>query len=156
MPFFFAQNDGSISFCGDQDHMYPDPRGMGYPFDKIWSSRVTNASATVSDIVASKPHIKLSEFKIYRETEVYEGEESPCNHTIANITWEGTIKHFFTSQDINCMREYHIDLNNKECVRENAKIIYKKVASHAMPLYEKKWSDERVSEFKEWMDGCFP
>lgn len=57
----------SLSFCGIEDADYPDPRGMGYPFNKKWQNKI-DSNASVESIVAGLPHIKLSRFRIYRYT----------------------------------------------------------------------------------------
>lgn len=65
----------SISFCGAKDDDYPDPRGMGYPFDKTWDERV-NSTASVESIVERQPHTKLGRITIYRYMKPYdEGKE---------------------------------------------------------------------------------
>lgn len=56
----------SLSFCGAKDNTYPDPRGMGYPFDKLWEERA-NSDLGIEEVVENKRHIKLSEFTIYRK-----------------------------------------------------------------------------------------
>ncbi len=63
--FLFIQDKltGSLSFCGVADDDYPDPRGMGYPFNKKWKR---SADSTVESIVAGLHHMKLSRFTIYR------------------------------------------------------------------------------------------
>lgn len=72
----FLQDDQthSLSFCGVANDDYPDPRGMGYPFNKKWRSRI-NSDSSVESIVTGLPHIKISRFSIYRYTKTHVDEE---------------------------------------------------------------------------------
>jgi tyrosinase len=50
---------GSMSFCGVKDADYPDKRPMGYPFDRPFSGKVSDALAR-ADLI----HIATRDFKI--------------------------------------------------------------------------------------------
>ena len=158
----------SISFCGANDGEYPDQLGMGYPFDKTWDSRV-KSTASIREIVADKPHIKLYDFKIKRYTKPYEGN---LDHLPpSDITWEKDIKGFFTSEDRQCMIKETkkarpspkqtpiLDLADKESVMAWASDIYFEVFVGDMPadpVEQEKWKDgKRTADFKEWMEHGF-
>ena len=52
---------------------YPDPRGMGYPFNKTWIElQPPNQSSSIMAVVKQKKHISTSKFKIYRIVKNYE------------------------------------------------------------------------------------
>lgn len=145
----------AVSFCGAKDHKYPDPRGMGYPFNKTWDRRM-NSTAPVREIIKDLPHIMITDFVIYRSTKLYQGStDDPHPDPPSHITWEKTIKGFFTEKDIKCMSKYKIYLNDKKSVVAKAPVIYSAVQSGNMPQGETRWSKEKVATFKMWMDsGC--
>lgn len=151
----------SISFCGaTNEGEYPDDRGMGYPFNKTWDSRV-HSTASVRDIVKNMPHIKLYDFKIKRYTRQYNG--TLTHLPPSTITWDNKIKNFFTDKDVQCMKEitqsthpdHVLDLRDKKSVKYWASDIYYECFLTDMPLdYDEKliWQKEgRVADFKEWM-----
>ena len=149
----------SISFCGASGGEYPDPRGMGYPFDKTWDSRV-HSTASVRDIVAKFPHIKLYDFKIQRIMKLYQGESHPPPPT---VTWDNKIKGFFTEQDIGCMKSVEsnrFDLSKKSDVVKHASDIYCETFIGDMPLNDdekKVWAaEDRPADFKTWMLSGYP
>lgn len=143
----------SLSFCGAQDDKYPDPRGMGYPFDKTWARRL-DSTTSVRDIIEKVlPHTKLYDFKIYRYTNLYQGSTSD-NGDPDNITWENTIKNFFTQRDYECMK-WKFDLRKHDSVALHAGEIYDAVEKGVMPKGEAHWSREKVDTFKKWKEaGC--
>ena len=142
---------------------------MGYPFDKTWTSRAKDSHTSVRDIVANKPHIKLYDFKIKRQTQNYEGNLD--NLPPSDITWEKNISKFFIKDEVEKMIEHTtdkrpdglgvLDLSSKKSVVEWASIIYYEISSGDMPdayneqekeQKEKYWSDgKRAAAFKEWM-----
>ena len=143
-----------ISFCGAKDHKYPDPRGMGYPFNKTWDRRM-NSTAPVREIIKDLPHTMITDFVIYRSTKLYQGSTDDSDlHPSHDITWENTIKGFFTERDVNCMSG-KFNLTDKGSVAANAPLIYGVVKSGKMPKGENRWSNEKVSTFNAWMvSGC--
>ena len=134
-------------------NQYPDKRGMGYPFDKTWKSRI-NSSVSVREIVKDLPHVMISDFTIYRFTKLYEGCQHDSNGYSNNVTWENTIRNFFTRSEINCMRP-RFNLDNKESVALNAGIIYEVVKDGVMPPGNP-WNTTWVHEFRKWMCAGFP
>ena len=125
---------------------------MGYPFDKSWERR-RNSTTPVREIVKDLPHILISDFTIYRSTKLYQGYEHHPSH---KITWDNTIKDFFTVRVIRCMKvNGDFDLGNRQSVKANVGQIYAAVKSRTMPKGDAAWSVTRVATFKEWMDsGC--
>lgn len=128
---------------------------MGYPFDKIWLRRL-NSTATVPEIIDDLPHTKLCEFKIYRYTKMYQGPES-TPQILTNVTWEDTVKDFFTTKDVECMiAAADFNLGDKQDVIFHAPAIYYQVKTGKMPLDEERWSAEKVADFKTWIDAGTP
>ena len=141
----------SLSFCGAQDEKYPDPRGMGYPFNKTWKTR-EDTTASVRSIIDGLPHTKLYDFTIYRYTKFFQGSTPPPEPD--KITWDNTIKDFFTGADVKCMKST-FDLRSQADVKVNAGRILDAVESGRMPLGKTRWNDEKVHTFKIWMEaGC--
>ena len=142
-----------MSFCGAKDDKYPDPRGMGYPFDKAWF----NTSSEMYEAVKGLDHVKLWDFKIYRETKLYQGKKVTVE---GDISWENTIKYLFTDADAVYMDDkYKIDLKNKEDVIRYRILIYDEVKDGTIQEInkpEKKWSDEDAAKFEAWIDAGYP
>ena len=142
----------STSFCGITDHKYPDPRGMGYPFNKTW--KITkNSTASIRQIIMDHPHTMISDFIIYRSTKQYES----CTVSYPpqqNITWGNTIKDFFTPADVKCMK-WRFDLDEKESVKYYAGVIYEVLKDGTMPPGDS-WNATKVAIFKTWMCSGFP
>ena len=131
---------------------------MGYPFDKTWARRV-NSTDPVPKIIDGLPHVKLYDFKIYRYTKLYQGDHSkPPPKT--DITWENTIKGFFTPRDVDCMKKNgNFDLSDKKSVEVHAGEIYNMLSTGKMPPEssgEKTWSKEKLAQFEAWMNSDFP
>lgn len=155
-----ASDDGtqSTSFCGAKDGKYPDPRGMGYPFDKTWTQRV-NSTTTVPEIVKGLPHVKLCQFRIYRHTELYQQPKvAKLPIPDADITWDKKIKAFFTKTDRDCMliNNGRFDLGKKEDVKEYADRIYIQVNEGGMPIGGPQWDSVKVATFQRWIGLGFP
>lgn len=126
---------------------------MGYPFDKTWSRRI-DSTANVSEIIQDLPHVKLCDFKIYCHTKLYQGEvEKP--HPPTDITWDNTIKDFFTPWDVSCMNS-KFNLADKSSVATHAPAIYGQVKNGTMPKGEERWPQSKVEKFKMWMDADYP
>ena len=158
--YLFVQNaqdntTHAVSFCGAKDRKYPDPRGMGYPFDKTWERRMYS-TAPVREIIQNLPHAMISDFTIYRSTKLYQGSTGSNPPPHSDITWENTIKYFFTDSEIECMKPHGIDLGNKKSVADHAGEIYLEVKSGDMPQGGPRWNSEKVSKFKEWKDSDCP
>lgn len=134
---------------------------MGYPFDKTWNSRV-DSTASVTKIIENLPHTKLCDFTIYRKTKLYEGDDTPTPPPgpPSKITWESTIKKFFTERDIKCMKPLGVDLSSHAAVKFRAEDILGMVRSGKMPKPEgsnpeRPWSKEKVETFGKWSAaGC--
>ncbi|XP_019858840.1 PREDICTED: tyrosinase family protein asqI-like [Amphimedon queenslandica] len=146
----------SMSFCGAKDNKYPDPRGMGYPFDKAWF----RTSSEMREAIKGLDHVKLSEFKIYRKTQLYQGRIVTVE---GDISWENTIQYFFTQNDASyMMKEYKIDLTKKKDVIRYRMFIFGLVEDGTVPVdgntneKKSKWSDDKITKFEAWIDADFP
>ena len=73
---------------------------------------------------------------------------------VADPTWLGDIRHFFTAQDKRCMGAY-IDLSTYAGVKANHVRIYATTKNKSMPKGAPPWSDERVQTFRNWIDNGF-
>ncbi|XP_011409168.1 PREDICTED: tyrosinase family protein asqI-like [Amphimedon queenslandica] len=142
----------SISFCGAKDDKYPDERGMGYPFDKAWFTTSSEMQEAIMDL----QHVKLSEFKIYRETKLYEGRKVSLK---GDISWENTIQSLFTKSDKKYMSDnYNIDLEKKSDVIRYRMFILGLFengtddASGNLP----KWDSDKLAKLEAWIDADFP
>ncbi|KAL2850685.1 Di-copper centre-containing protein [Aspergillus pseudoustus] len=162
----------SISFCGAnvKAQTYPDPRGMGYPFDRAWSQLTdaeTGKISLASIIGADKPDnpdypfLTSSEFKIFRTYNWCKAQAVPPP---TDVTWHNTIKYYFKERDIACMRsEYGYSLGQYEDVVYHHANIYEATVSGRMPLqmapYTQKkpdpehplWTAEMCENFRAWM-----
>lgn len=69
------------------------------------------------------------------------------------LTYTADIRPLFRPQDISCMRLRRVLLADAQwmCVPANAKHVYDKVCTGAMPP-DAAWPPERVALFKQWMD----
>ncbi|KAK5656469.1 hypothetical protein OQA88_4852 [Cercophora sp. LCS_1] len=76
------------------------------------------------------------------------------------ITWDNAVKNYFTAEDVQCMIDNGgFDLSKKEDVKANAQAIYRRTKNGSMPMTDdpaRKWSGERVANFKAWIDAGFP
>ena len=66
----------------------------------------------------------------------------------------------FTKTDIEHMQGFGVELDDYDYMKDpdNAKAVYDQVWSGAMPppdSGEDRWSDDKVTLFKEWMDGGY-
>ena len=153
----------AISFCGaeagcdveNEPAKYPDPRGMGYPFDKTWDELQVTKTPTIDQVVADLPHALLSNFKIYSTTKNY--QPPAVDPPPTDITWENTIKDFFTEEDVKCMK-WKFDLSSHDDVKANAGEINNATSgpNPPMPKDEKKWTKEMSTKFQEWMSADCP
>ncbi len=121
---------------------------MGYPFDKTWEERV-KYPLSVPEIVEKLPHTILGEFTIYRTTKLYESASAPP--VPGDVTWDNTIKAFFTEKDKKCMK-FKFDLGNHGEVALHAQEIYDATSSGRMPQGEAAWTAEMVDKFHTWMN----
>jgi len=92
---------------------------------------------------------------------VAQGEHTTVKMSDSAITWENTIKGYFTKRDIECMKKArNIDLGSYDDVKDNADDIYTQVSSGRMPKNptpeDATWTTEKVNNFKTWKDGGFP
>ncbi|KAJ5531866.1 hypothetical protein N7527_005259 [Penicillium freii] len=159
----------SISFCGAniKDQTYPDPRGMGYPFDRAWRQLTLAKSGQISlaSIIAPDnqeyPFLTSSEFKIFR---TYNWRNPKAVIPPTDVTWHNTIKGYFKDQDIACMRsEYGYNLGHYEDVVYHHANIYEATVSGRMPLQmppatqqnpdpaHPLWTPEMCKNFRAWM-----
>lgn len=70
------------------------------------------------------------------------------------ITWNQYIRGFFSTGEAQCMAIKEINLTSYESVKKHIIIIYEMVSNKKMPP-SNPWSDDRIAEFKKWMDdGC--
>ncbi|KAF4764550.1 hypothetical protein HAV15_001432 [Penicillium sp. str.  len=175
----------SHSFCGatkkddsnndvpDAGTTYPDPRGMGYPFNRAWYDLERpdkdTSQLSVDKIIRNNrdyPYLAVRDFNIYRQTRYDHPatEDSGPN----NITWFGTIKGYFKDQDKACMQsEYGYNLQQYEDVAYHHHNIYYATATGRMPLqmgqYTQNdpdpkhplWTPKMCKKFKRWtLHGC--
>lgn len=73
------------------------------------------------------------------------------------ITWNDPIKSYFSSSDIGHMKQVQpqIDLANYASVKDNAVLIYQRVADKTMPPGSP-WKDEWIANFKTWVEAGTP
>jgi hypothetical protein len=72
------------------------------------------------------------------------------------ITWNVPIKTYFTSYDITHMKQVQpqIDLGDYTSVKDNAVLIYPRLADKSMPPGG--WVDEWIQNFKDWIEAGYP
>jgi len=159
----------SLVFCGanipgSYPGKYPDPRGAGYPFDRIWTQEL-GSTKTRREILAEYRHIATYKFSIYRRTLYYIPQPVPPPGE--KITWE-TIQPYFTPLDVQCMlEEYTFDFSKYEVVKIHSGMIYdslfhKRMPKQMEPFTPEKpnpktpfWTDEQLINFQSWMQsGC--
>lgn len=75
---------------------------------------------------------------------------------VANPTWSQNIKEMFTERDISCMQGFGIHLDNYDSVKAHATAIRDRVKSGSMPKGGKRWSQDMVQTFENWMKNGFP
>ena len=87
MLTFQDEETNSLSFCGVGDEDYPDPLGMGYPFNKKFVAQTPNVP--IGTTLSEYSHIKLSRFKIYRydKLEVDDDEIKKDNLLVSFQNW---------------------------------------------------------------------
>ncbi|HEY2737364.1 MAG TPA: hypothetical protein VGK45_03105 [Thermoanaerobaculia bacterium] len=72
------------------------------------------------------------------------------------ITWNDPIKTYFTAYDIQHMKQVQpqIDLGDYTSVKDNAVLIYPRLADGTMPPGG--WVDEWINNFKAWIEAGSP
>ncbi len=72
------------------------------------------------------------------------------------ITWNDPIKTYFTAYDIQHMKQVQpqIDLGDYTSVKDNAVLIYPRLADGTMPPGG--WVDEWIKNFKDWIEAGSP
>ncbi|KAJ5597685.1 hypothetical protein N7537_007769 [Penicillium hordei] len=177
----------SHSFCGaakkggskdddpdaDKNTTYPDPRGMGYPFNRAWYDLERTDQDTsllsIDKIIRDNnnyPYLAVQDFNIYRQTQY----SHPASKDIGpnNVTWFGTIQGFFKDQDKACMQsEYGYNLQQYEDVAYHHHNIYYATVTGRMPLQmyphtqhnpdpdHPLWTKKMCEKFKRWtLHGC--
>ncbi|KAB5516965.1 hypothetical protein GE09DRAFT_1159092 [Coniochaeta sp. 2T2.1] len=163
----------AVSYCGSMqaDRKYPDPRGMGYPFNQEWTQNInTGGVANLSTIIADNktyPFMATSSFRVFRTTKPFV-DTMPGPSPIRNITWFDPIKAYFQPGDVVCMvHEYGYDLSDYNDVVLHGAAIYDAVLHKRMPLQmspytqEKPdpkhpmWTDDMCHNFNAWLQsGC--
>ncbi|KAH6873586.1 Hemocyanin, ig-like domain-containing protein [Coprinopsis sp. MPI-PUGE-AT-0042] len=186
VAFCIATNDAvsddvkapALSYCGamNSERKYPDPRGMGYPFNQVWTQHIEpdkdGRNAKLSDIItdsATYPFLTTTEFEIYRNTKPFLSSEiDPPPVPVGNITWYDTIQKYFLPGDVTCMKfEYGYDLSDYDDVMLHSGAIYDACSNKRMPLQmppftqdnpdpdHPMWSQQMCDNFKIWMfNGC--
>ncbi|KAF7184228.1 hypothetical protein CNMCM7691_004853 [Aspergillus felis] len=165
----------SLSYCGalQEDRKYPDPRGMGYPFNRMWTQQVEDKTGKVSiSSIASNnrayPFITTSTFKLFRTTQLF--QKNVLNPVIpqSSVTWFNTIKDYFLPSDRSCMlQEYGYDLSSYDDVSLHSAAIYDATVHKRMPLQMPPWTQEnpdpnhplwtaeKCNNFNAWrLNGC--
>ncbi len=77
------------------------------------------------------------------------------------VTWEGTIKDYFTDEDVTHMLTYGIDLRSYDDVKAHSVDIYSRVTStddgfRMPPPPREPWIIEWQDNFKIWIDTGYP
>jgi hypothetical protein len=72
------------------------------------------------------------------------------------ITWNDPIKTYFTSYDITHMKQVQpqIDLGDYTSVKDNAVLIYPRLADGSMPPGG--WNADWIKNFKDWIEAGYP
>ncbi|KAF9893896.1 hypothetical protein FE257_010066 [Aspergillus nanangensis] len=168
------KDEGQDTLSNDPRYPVPDPRGMGYPFNRAWTQLAddTTGRASIRNFLSDHdssddddyPFITTSNFHIFRTTRFH--NISPVPPT--SVTWFNTIRGYFKDEDRVCMRsEYGYDLGNYTHVRLHGGAILDATASKRMPLqmapYSQDnpdpehplWTAEMCENFRVWMlNGC--
>jgi len=72
------------------------------------------------------------------------------------VTWH-TLRRYFTGIDIAAMRELGHPLDDYQYVVQNANALLKRLADGSMPPPPfKRWPQNRIDDFQEWIDAGFP
>ncbi len=66
-------------------------------------------------------------------------------------SFEADIRPLFREEDVESMA-YVFDLSSYEEVRDNAELIYDRVADGTMPC-DDAWPDSRITLFRSWIDS---
>jgi tyrosinase len=137
----------ALSYCGamQNNRKYPDPRGMGYPFNREWTQHIAEGTNTISTIISNNalyPFMATSSFKIFRTTKPFLFSDAPPPASTA--TWNNTINDYFLSSDVTCMlHEYGYDLSNPDDVALHSAAIYDATVHQRMPLQMPPFSQEK-------------
>lgn len=163
----------SLSYCGamQNERKYPDPRGMGYPFNREWLQEISDGTKqSISTIISNRtlyPFMVSSTFRIFRTTKPFLDVTVPVPPG-SPITWYNTIKDFFLASDVSCMqREYGYDMSNVDDVALHSAAIYDATVHQRMPLQmppfdqdhpdpkHPLWSVDMCEKFHIWLlNGC--
>ena len=163
----------ALSYCGamQNDRKYPDPRGMGYPFNREWIQHISEGTETIKSIISNNtlyPFMATTQFKIFRTTKMFLDTGNVAPPDPSAITWYNTIKDFFLPSDASCMqREYGYDLSNADDVTLHSAAIYDATVHQRMPLQmppftqdkpdpaHPLWTSDMCDKFHTWMlSGC--
>jgi hypothetical protein len=79
---------------------------------------------------------------------------------MATVSFKADILPLFTQMDIQHMNEQGVSLSDYDYMSQpdNASSVYDQVSTGAMPPSwsgEEQWSDDKVTLFKEWMEGGY-
>jgi hypothetical protein len=80
---------------------------------------------------------------------------------MATVSFESDILPLFTPKDVDHMQGFGVELASYDYMKQprNAMSVYSQVSSGSMPPTdsgEERWSEEKVTLFKEWMEGGYP
>ncbi|MCF5706079.1 hypothetical protein GIV19_02110 [Pseudomonas syringae] len=168
-----ASKTPSLSYCGamQNERKYPDPRGMGYPFNRVWTQEASaGTAARISTIIADSdtyPFMASASFKIFRTTKLFADIVAPVT-PVKPVTWFSTIKDYFLPGDVACMQnEYGYDMSNVDDVALHASAIYDATFHKRMPLQmppftqdnpdpkHPLWTADMCEKFQVWiLNGC--
>jgi hypothetical protein len=71
------------------------------------------------------------------------------------MSFETDIKPMFREEDRDAM-DFVFDLWKYDDVKENAELIYERIADGSMPC-DQEWSPEQLATLRQWIDdGCKP
>ncbi len=67
------------------------------------------------------------------------------------LSFAKDIRPMFRQGDIDCMKDYDLDLNDLGNVRMRSADIYRELSNKGMPD-DGPWPDADIAKFKQWMD----
>jgi hypothetical protein len=78
------------------------------------------------------------------------------------ITWNNPIKGYFTSIDIDHMKQIQpqLDLGDYTSVKDNGVLVYQRLTDKDHPMPPKStggpWSQDKIDNFRAWIEAGYP
>ena len=74
------------------------------------------------------------------------------------ITWNNTIKAYFTQRDIDHMKQIQpqLDLGDYTSVKDNAVLVYQRLSDKVHPMPPGGWPQAWIDNFKAWTEAGSP